>query len=78
MPASHSLKQSASIIDHREAELVSTESLHSYVLSSLVQEGALMLSKRNVSTNPAINPLICDAVMSTRDARAMVVRSLWQ
>lgn len=64
-------------IDHEEFELVSTQSLHPYVLGCLLQDYTLHTTKKNVNTHQATNPLIYNVVLAARYTRAMVEQNLW-
>lgn len=60
--------------EHEEVELVTTWSLHHYILVSLVKEGPLQATKRNASTNQVKN-LHLQSVLPVKYASAVVAQN---
>ena len=69
-------KKYTQLTGHREAELVPTQCLHHYMLTSMLQEGTLHTAK-GVNTNLATNPVIDSGVLPARYASSMKAQSLW-
>ena len=54
------------LIEHREVKLVTTQSLHPYVVASLVQEDTLHVTERETETNPATKASIYNGALPAR------------